>query len=64
VRARDRVRSLYQVVENNPELQEVIVVIWGGCEPQPRYIAHELGLSVREVDNRLKRLRRCASKLA
>jgi hypothetical protein len=35
-----------------------------GCQSCPRYIALELNITVREVDNRLKRLRRCASKLA
>jgi len=61
---RKKVEALFQAVDGVPELREVLQVIMDGCQPWPRHIASELGVSVREVDNRLKRLRRCASKLA
>jgi RNA polymerase sigma factor (sigma-70 family) len=60
---RERVQALFQTVEREPELSEILQVILDGCEPRPRYIALELGISVREVDNRLKRLRRRAMRV-
>lgn len=61
---RQKAEALLQAVDGEPELREVLQIILGGCEPWPRYIASELDISVREVDNRLKRLRRRASRLA
>ncbi|OQA22611.1 MAG: RNA polymerase factor sigma-70 [Chloroflexi bacterium ADurb.Bin360] len=61
---RHKTETLIEIVEEDPELQEVLQVILAGCEPRPRHIALELGISVREVDNRLKRLRRRATCLA
>lgn len=58
-----KVKTLFQAVDREPELREVLQTIMDGCEPWPRYIASELGISVADVDNRLKRLRRRASKL-
>lgn len=55
-----KVNLFLQAVETEPELREVLEVILGGCQPRPRYIAVELGVSVKEVNNRLKRLRRLA----
>ena len=59
-----KLEALFQAVDGEPELREVLLVIMDGCEPWPRHIALEIDISVREVDNRLKRLRRCALKLA
>ena len=59
-----KMESLFRITEKDPELGEVLQVILAGCEPWPRHIALELGISVREVDNRLKRLRRRATCLA
>jgi hypothetical protein len=61
---RQKTETLVGIVKEDPELGEVLQVILAGCEPWPRYIALELGISVREVDNRLKRLRRRAARLA
>lgn len=61
--ARQKIEALFRAVDDVPELREVLQVILDGCPPRPRYLALELNISVREVDNRLKRLRRCASKL-
>lgn len=58
-----KVKALLQAVSKEPELCELLQIIVDGCEPWPRYIALELDIPVREVDNRVKRLRRCASKL-
>jgi len=59
-----RVAALFQAVDKEPELQTVLQVILDSCEPRPRYIAAELGVPVDEVNNRMKRLRRRAAKLA
>ena len=56
--------SSLQAVAGEPALREVLLVIMADCELRPRYIAVEINISVREVANRLKRLRRCALKLA
>ena len=61
---RQKVEALFRAVDDVPELREVLQVILNDCPSRPRYLALELDISVREVDNRLKRLRRCASKLA
>jgi RNA polymerase sigma factor (sigma-70 family) len=58
-----KVNALLLAADGEPELREVLRVIMGGCEPRPRHIAAELGVSVKDINNRLKRLRRCASKL-
>ncbi|MBM4431168.1 MAG: hypothetical protein FJ026_12600 [Chloroflexi bacterium] len=63
-RIRQKTETLAGIMEEDPELGEVLQVILAGCEPWPRHIAPELGISVREVDNRLKRLRRRAMCLA
>jgi DNA-directed RNA polymerase specialized sigma24 family protein len=60
---RHKVESLFQAVDGAPELRETLQIIVNGCPPWPRHIALELDISVREADNRLKRLRRCALKL-
>ena len=61
--SRQKIARLVEAVEGSPELHEVLQVILAGCEPRPRHIASQLGISVREVDNRLKCLRRRATKL-
>jgi len=60
---RQKVEALFNAVDGAPELREVLEAIMDGCQPWPRHIASELGISVREVDNRLKCLRRCALRL-
>lgn len=60
---RQKVKALLQAVDEEPELREVLQVVMDGCETWPRHIASELGISVRDADNRLKRLRRRASRL-
>lgn len=60
---RRKVEMLFRAVDDVPELREILQAILDGCLPRPRYLALELNISIREVDNRLKRLRRCASKL-
>jgi RNA polymerase sigma factor (sigma-70 family) len=61
---RQKVEALFQAVDGEPELREVLQVIMDGCQLWPRHIASELGVPVREVDNRLKRLRRRAAQLS
>lgn len=58
------VETLFLATHHEPDLQAVLQIILDGCEPRPRHIAAELGVSVDEVNNWLKRLRRRAAKLA
>lgn len=58
-----RVEQLFQAVEGEPELEQVLRLIISGCESKPRYLASELGVPVGEINNRLKRLRRRALRL-
>jgi len=55
-----RVNELLRIVETEPELREVLEIILDGGEPKPRHIAVELGVPVKDINNRLKRLRRRA----
>lgn len=56
--AQRRVAALYGVVENKPDLRELLDAILAGCSPKPRLLAQWLGLELREISNRLRRLRR------
>jgi DNA-directed RNA polymerase specialized sigma24 family protein len=58
-----KVKALLQAVGEETELQQVLHAVMSGCEPWPRHIAREIDISVRDADNRLKRLRRRASRL-
>jgi DNA-directed RNA polymerase specialized sigma24 family protein len=60
--AAKRINALFAAVEGEPELQQVLSAMIDGCEPKPRYIATEIGVSIPEVNNRLKRIRRHALK--
>jgi len=55
--------ALFQATSGDPELEEILEIIAGGCAPRPRYLAAELGVPVTDVNNRLKRLRRRAWQL-
>lgn len=59
---KERADALSQAVNGEPELKAVVNAIRNGCEPKPRYLAAELGVSVKEINYRLKRLRRRAIK--
>jgi DNA-directed RNA polymerase specialized sigma24 family protein len=58
----ERADALCQAVTDEPELEAVMNAILNGCEPKPRYLAAELGVSFEDINNRLKRLRRRAMK--
>lgn len=58
----ERVNTLFQAVSDDRELEEVLEAIMNGCEPTPRQLAAELNVSVQDINNRLKRLRRRALK--
>lgn len=55
----DALRSLLRAEGQRP-LLEVIDAVTLHCEPTPRALAETLGTSVTDINNRLKRLRRCA----
>jgi DNA-directed RNA polymerase specialized sigma24 family protein len=56
------VGALFQAVSGESELEEVLEAIMDGCEPKPQALAAKLGVPVKEINNRVKRLRRRASK--
>ena len=56
----ERVNALFQAVSDDRDLEEVVEAIMNGCEPTPRHLAAELNVSVQDINNRLKRLRRRA----
>ncbi len=57
---RQRIRDLHDAVRDKPELAMIIDAIGRGCGERPRHLATELDVSVPEINNRLKRLRRAA----
>lgn len=52
------VSAVFAFVKDKPELQAVVDAIMEGCVERPRFLAERLGIPVREVNNRLRRLRR------
>jgi RNA polymerase sigma factor (sigma-70 family) len=56
----ERANQLFAAVNGEPELEEVLVAIMNGCEPEPRHIAEALDVPVEDIYNRLKRIRRRA----
>lgn len=61
--AEEFIDVLYQNIQGEPELEEILDALLDGCEPKPRFLADELGISTQEVRNRINRLRRKALKL-
>ncbi|MAE68943.1 MAG: hypothetical protein CME06_00580 [Gemmatimonadetes bacterium] len=55
-----RIQELRDAVHDKPELAMIIDAIGRGCGERPRHLAAELSVSVSEINNRLKRLRRVA----
>lgn len=50
--------SLFQMAAEDPELGAIVESVMDGCEPEPRYLAEYLNISVDDVYNRMKRFRR------
>jgi len=55
-----KIDALFRAVAGEAELEEILDAIMSGCDERPRYLAEELNISVEEVYNRKKRLRRRA----
>lgn len=60
VTATARVTALFGAVADDPELQELIDAVLEIGRTEPRHLATHLGVPVKDVYNRLKRLRRRA----
>lgn len=58
----ERLRATLQR-EQQSGLLALVDAVDGGCEATPQALAHRLGLSVADVNNRLKRLRRIAQRV-
>jgi DNA-directed RNA polymerase specialized sigma24 family protein len=54
----DLVSALFQAVDGDLELEEVLNAVMDGCELKPRHLAEMLGVPKQNINNRLKRLRR------
>jgi hypothetical protein len=63
VEIRQKVDALFEAVGGEPKLEEVLQAILDGCEPKPRYLAEALGVSVKDINNRMRRLLRRATTL-
>jgi DNA-directed RNA polymerase specialized sigma24 family protein len=53
-----QVGLLFQAVEGEPELEQVLDAAMKVSDPRPRFIAAELGVPVDDIYNRVRRLRR------
>ena len=62
----ERVARLRAALQHDQQaaLLAVLDAIAAGCEPRPQALAAQLGTNVADVNNRLKRLRRLALRLA
>jgi RNA polymerase sigma factor (sigma-70 family) len=58
--ADQKISALFQSISGETDLEDVVCAVMGGCKLQPRYLAEYLGVSVSEINNRLKKLRRRA----
>lgn len=61
--AENKVQLLFDIVNDKPELTQIIEAILEGCEPKPRFLAEYLKQPVENINNALKRLRRYAQKV-
>jgi DNA-directed RNA polymerase specialized sigma24 family protein len=58
-----RERVLFEAVNGDQELMELLEAFVNAYEPKSRYLADEMGIPVEDVYNQVRRLRRRASKL-
>jgi hypothetical protein len=58
--AKSNVDILFEATDEDPKIEAVLSAIVDGCEPKPRFLAGHLGIPVKDVNNRIKRLRRLA----
>lgn len=56
-------RKVLEMVKNDKQLEEVCQAILAGCPPKPRHLAKKLETSVKDINNRMKRLRRLGKNL-
>lgn len=52
--------AIYEKIAGQPELEDIISALMGGCEPKPQALADALDVQVTEINNRQKRLKRRA----
>lgn len=57
------VAAIFEVADTDPDLLSIVEAITNGCEPKPRFLAEALNVDVKEINNRLKRLRRLGRKV-
>lgn len=60
--SRQQVDRILELVADKSELQDILFAIIEGCQPKPKLLAERLEVDVKEINNRLKRLRRMVRK--
>lgn len=50
--------ELFEAMDGDPNLEEILLAVWDGCECKPQTLAALLSTSVSDINNRLKRIRR------
>lgn len=58
--AAKKIGAIFEQVAGQPELEDILSAIMGGCEPKPQALSDALGVPITEINNRIKRLRRRA----
>lgn len=58
IEAAERLAAVYDATVDDPQLEELVSAILDGCEPKPRFLAERLGVDVKDIYNRTKRLHR------
>lgn len=59
----EMVRNIFQAIDDDPELVELVEYILQSGEIRQRFVAPELGTTVENISNRKKRLRRYKSQI-
>jgi DNA-directed RNA polymerase specialized sigma24 family protein len=57
-----RISALFKAVKGDQELEELLEEVMNGTFPKPSVLAEELGVEVKNIYNRIKRLKRKAIK--
>ena len=58
----ETIAGIYAAADADPDALIIVEAVLDGCEPKPRHLAQELNVSVNDINNRWKRLRRAGRK--
>lgn len=54
----EKLSIIYEAADGDPELDAVIMSVLDGCDPKPRYLSAELGVPIKDINNRIRKLAR------